>query len=62
VGAECPQLGNFRAGTVASLTSPGISAVSGGLAAIVGTALIGLGLPAFFRYRARAAVPEPAAV
>jgi MFS family permease len=62
VGAECPQLGNFRAGTVASLTSPGISAVSGGLAAIVGTALIGLGLPAFSRYRARERNAEPAAV
>jgi len=62
VGAECPQLGNFRAGTVASLTSPGISAVSGGLAAIVGTAVIGLSLPAFSRYRAMDRTAEPAAV
>ena len=31
VGAGAPALGNFRAGAVASLTSPTISAVSGGL-------------------------------
>lgn len=57
VGAECPQLGNFRAGVVASATSPGISAVAGGLTATAGTALIGLALPAFSRYRAQQRVP-----
>jgi MFS family permease len=60
VGAACPQLGNFRAGAVASLTSPGVSAVSGGLATIAGAGLIALAMPAFVRYRAPVGVPEPA--
>lgn len=61
VGAACPQLGNFRAGAVASLTSPGVSAVSGGLATIAGAGLIAMAMPAFVRYRAPVrAVPEPA--
>jgi hypothetical protein len=61
VGAACPQLGNFRAGAVASLTSPGVSAVSGGLAAALGSGVIAPALPAFVRYRPRAAeVPVPA--
>lgn len=62
VGVACPQLGNFRAGAVAALTSPVVSAVSGGLATIVGAAAIGLALPSFARYRAAAipaAEPEP---
>ena len=61
VGAGCPQLGNFRAGVVGSLTTPGISAVSGGVATIVGAALIGLTMPTFARYRAAPATPPPAA-
>ncbi|GAA4638436.1 MFS transporter [Actinoallomurus vinaceus] len=52
VGVGCPQLGNFRAGTVAAVTSPGLSAVGGGLAVIAGAALIGWTMPAFSRYRA----------
>lgn len=56
VGTGCPQLGNFRAGAIGSLTSPGISAVSGGLAVIAGAALIGLTVPALVRQRA----PRPA--
>ncbi|HEY2672131.1 MAG TPA: MFS transporter [Rugosimonospora sp.] len=56
VGSGCPQLGNFRAGAIGSLTSPGISAVSGGLAVIAGAALIGLTVPALVRQRA----PRPA--
>jgi hypothetical protein len=59
VGAGCPQLGNFRAGAVGSLTTPGIGVVSGGLATIVGAALIGVTLPAFRRYRVRADAAEP---
>lgn len=58
VGAACPQLGNFRAGAVASLTSPAVSAAGGGIATIVGAAAIGLALPAFTRYRANAPVPS----
>jgi amino acid transporter len=52
VGAGCPQLGNFRAGLVGSLTSPTISAFSGGIATIAGALVVGLALPAFTRYRA----------
>jgi MFS family permease len=51
VGVGCPQLGNFRAGTIGSLTSPSVSAFSGGVATIVGAAVIGFALPAFTRYR-----------
>jgi MFS family permease len=52
VGLGCPQLGNFRAGAIASLTSSTISAVSGGLATIAGAAVVGLTVPAFARYQA----------
>jgi MFS family permease len=68
VGAACPQLGNFRAGAVASLTSPGVSAFSGGLATIAGAGLIALAMPAFFRYQAPVrgapaeAHPEPSEI
>jgi MFS family permease len=50
VGAGCPQLGNFRAGTIASLTTPAFSAFAGGIATVVGAAVIGLALPGFRRY------------
>jgi hypothetical protein len=53
VGAGVPQLGNFRAGTVASVTSA-TSAVSGGLTTIAGAALIGLLIPALAAFRAPA--------
>lgn len=52
VGAGGPDLGNVEAGVVAQLTSPVISAVSGGLACLVGVILLGLALPAFVRYDA----------
>jgi MFS family permease len=52
IGAACPQLGNFRAGAIGSLTSPSVSAVSGGLSTIVGAAIISLALPTFVRYQA----------
>jgi MFS family permease len=52
VGAACPQLGNFRAGAIGSLTTPAVSAISGGVATVVGAAVIGLVLPGFSRYRA----------
>lgn len=51
VGNACPQLGNFRAGAVASAFSPGISAVAGGIAVVAGAGLIALSLPAFVRHR-----------
>jgi len=53
VGAGGGQLGNLEAGALGSLTSPVISALSGGLATIAGAVLIGLALPAFTRYRTR---------
>ncbi len=56
VGAGAPALGNFRAGAVASLTSPTISAVSGGLSVMAGAALIGLCIPALLTYRS---APDP---
>jgi len=52
VGAAVPQLGNFRAGVVASATSPGFSALSGGLAATAAAGVLALCFPAFVRYRA----------
>jgi MFS family permease len=51
VGAGGAQLGNLEAGALASLTSPVISAVAGGLATVAGAVVIGLALPAFTRYR-----------
>jgi hypothetical protein len=51
VGAAFPQVGNFRAGLVASASSPGLSAVTGGLAAVLGAGLIALALPAFRHYQ-----------
>ncbi|MET7419969.1 MFS transporter [Dactylosporangium sp. NPDC005555] len=59
VGAAFPQIGNFRAGLLATATTPQISAVAGGLAAIVGAGLIAARLPAFTAYR-HADNPEPA--
>ena len=56
VGAGAPQVGNFRAGVLASLTTPGTSAVIGGVSSLAGAALIALALPALFRYHL-----EPAA-
>lgn len=58
VGTAFPQLGNFRAGLVASASSPGISALTGGLAAVAGAGLIALTLPSFVRYRHVAGVRD----
>lgn len=54
VGAGVPQLGNFRAGVVASLTSATTSAVTGGLTTIAGAALTGLLIPSLTAFRAAA--------
>jgi len=59
VGAGGGYLGNLEAGALGSLTSPTISALTGGLVTIAGTIVIGLTLPAFDRYR-RPADPHPA--
>jgi MFS family permease len=60
VGAFVPELGSFRAGLVAEATTPGFSAVSGGLAASAAAGLLALGFPALVRYRATAGA-HPAA-
>jgi MFS family permease len=48
-----PRIGDFESGLVASLTTPVISVVSGGLACIVGAAAIAWRVPEFWRYRAK---------
>jgi len=53
VGAGGPSLGDVEAGAVAAATSPVISAVSGGLACLVGVVLLGLAGPDLARYDAR---------
>ena len=46
-----PRIGDVEAGVVATLTSPTISVVSGGLLCIVGVGVLALAVPAFARYR-----------
>jgi MFS family permease len=62
VGAGGGQLGSLEAGLVGSLTTPVISALSGGLLTVAGTIAIGAALPQFRRYRATTPEPEPASV
>jgi MFS family permease len=52
--ASAPTLGNVEAGVVASFTSLRFSIVSGGIACVVGTALLVAAIPEILRYRARA--------
>jgi hypothetical protein len=52
VGAGGSQLGSLEAGLVGSLTTPVISALSGGLLTVLGALVIGAALPGFRRYRA----------
>jgi MFS family permease len=59
VGGGGGELGSLEAGLVGSLTTPVISALSGGLLTIAGAVAIGAALPAFRRYQAPAPVPEP---
>jgi hypothetical protein len=47
-----PRLGDVEAGVVAGLVSPTFSVVSGGLACIVGAALVALTYPELRRARA----------
>jgi MFS family permease len=62
VGAGGGQLGSLESGLVGSLATPEISALTGGVATILGAVMIGASLPGFRRYReARAdAGPAPA--
>jgi MFS family permease len=59
VGGICPELGNFRAGALASLTGPGTSALAGGLACVAGVGVIALAFPALVGYRVRPPAAEP---
>ena len=61
-----PYIGDVEAGGVASLTTPQISVVSGGVLCVVGLAGAALAFPAVWRYRAsrhkaRGVRPEEAA-
>jgi MFS family permease len=60
VGGSVPQVGNFRAGAVAQLTSPGVSATAGGVLAVAGALLVGVGYPALVRYRTSVSEDQPA--
>ncbi|MGH3298358.1 MAG: MFS transporter [Trebonia sp.] len=60
VGAGGSQLGSLESGLVGSLTTPVISALSGGLLTVLGALVIGAALPGFRRYRTPALAPEPA--
>lgn len=60
VGAGGGQLGNLEAGALGSLTSPTISALTGGLATVAVALVIGVALPAFARYRFKPEDPESA--
>jgi MFS family permease len=52
IGAGGDSLGGLESGALGSLTSPVISALSGGLATVVLSVVIGLALPKFAAYRA----------
>ncbi|MGH7920156.1 MAG: MFS transporter [Candidatus Dormibacteraceae bacterium] len=54
VGAGVPQLGNFRAGVVASLTSAGAGAVIGGVTVVAAALAIGACVPGFVAFRSPA--------
>jgi MFS family permease len=56
IGTGGAPLGNVESGVVASLTTPVISTVAGGLGCLAIAALIGLMFPAFARYRNQPAV------
>jgi MFS family permease len=60
VGAGGGQLGSLESGLVGSLATPQISALTGGVATILGTVVIGAALPAFRRYREATAKAGPA--
>ncbi|HEV2373390.1 MAG TPA: MFS transporter [Streptosporangiaceae bacterium] len=60
VGSGGGQLGNLEAGALGSLTTPVISAFTGGLVTVAGALVIGLALPAFTRYRRLSHDPDAA--
>src|ERR1700680_1235471 len=56
-----PSAGQLRAGGIAAITTTRISLWSGGLLCVGGVGVVCLALPGFTAYRARRAVPPPAA-
>src|SRR5206468_11990141 len=52
-----PRLGDFETGLVAAWFNPAISVISGGIACLVGTALLVFAIPALRTYRAEGAAP-----
>jgi hypothetical protein len=52
--AAAPSLGNLEAGALAAATSTRFSIVSGGVACVIGCALLGLAFPALIRYDSQA--------
>ena len=54
-----PRLGDVEAGSVAGLTSPRFSVVSGGVACVAGVALILIAFPALLRYDAEEVIASP---
>jgi MFS family permease len=57
VVAGGPRFGDVEAGTVASLAGTEVSVISGGLACLVGLALLNVKYPSFTRYDAKEPVP-----
>lgn len=53
VGTGGPRLGDVEAGAVAALTTPAISAVSGGVACVVGVVALALAVPEFATFERR---------
>jgi hypothetical protein len=47
-----PRIGDFEAGVVASLTTPTVSVVSGGVFCVLGVGALAVLSPQFRRYRA----------
>jgi Major Facilitator Superfamily len=60
IGSGGSPVGNVESGLVASLTTPTISAVIGGIGCAAVAALIAVAFPAFTRYRAPSAGQSPA--
>ncbi len=59
IGAGGDALGRLESGALGSLTSPAISALSGGIATVVLSVVLGLALPKFAAYRLAASAPGP---
>jgi MFS family permease len=61
VATSGPRLGDVEAGAVAALAGPRMSVMSGGVACLVGVAIVAVALPALARYDAADWIPGTAA-